>query len=172
MCVICWLQRLSCVVQYIWPIIQCTVLQVFDSIQPELCSKLSGYSGIRCEYINLVLNYRFLSEYSNPWSIALKLERWKFPRLISGILAHPGHGFSRSYCHPVLRCSARKFRKLQCCWLCKILFDCVFFVQAIAYYQTALNSGGQHHLRFELVELLLQLKMYDKVEKILTEVGM
>ncbi|XP_039250500.2 tetratricopeptide repeat protein 21B-like [Styela clava] len=42
--------------------------------------------------------------------------------------------------------------------------------RAIAYYEAALNTGQQQHLRFELAELLLQLKMYDKMEAILKQI--
>ena len=40
--------------------------------------------------------------------------------------------------------------------------------QAINYYEAALKSSEQPLLRRDLAELLLRLKQFDKVEKILT----
>ena len=39
--------------------------------------------------------------------------------------------------------------------------------QAINYYEAALRSTGQSFLRYDLAELLLKLKQYDKAEKVL-----
>ena len=40
-------------------------------------------------------------------------------------------------------------------------------VQAITYYEAALKSGQQNYLCYDLAELLLKLKWYDKAEKVL-----
>ncbi|XP_066301202.1 tetratricopeptide repeat protein 21B-like [Branchiostoma lanceolatum] len=39
--------------------------------------------------------------------------------------------------------------------------------KAINYYEAALKSGGQNFLRYDLAELLLRLRQYDKAEKVL-----
>lgn len=39
--------------------------------------------------------------------------------------------------------------------------------KAINYYEAALKSGGQNFLRYDLAELLLKLRQYDKAEKVL-----
>lgn len=41
------------------------------------------------------------------------------------------------------------------------------FVQAITYYEAALKNGQQNYLFYDLAELLLKLKWYDKAEKVL-----
>ncbi|XP_046549679.1 tetratricopeptide repeat protein 21B-like [Haliotis rubra] len=41
--------------------------------------------------------------------------------------------------------------------------------KAINYYEAALKSGGQAFLRYDLAELLLKLRQYDKAEKVLTQ---
>ncbi|CAH1774388.1 unnamed protein product [Owenia fusiformis] len=39
--------------------------------------------------------------------------------------------------------------------------------KAISYYEAALKSGGQNFLRYDLAELLLRLRQYEKAEKVL-----
>ncbi|ESO93623.1 hypothetical protein LOTGIDRAFT_189817 [Lottia gigantea] len=41
--------------------------------------------------------------------------------------------------------------------------------KAISYYEAALKAGGQAFLRFDLAELLLRLRQYDKAEKVLKQ---
>jgi len=48
---------------------------------------------------------------------------------------------------------------------------CIYELQAIAYYETAIKNG-QNHLQFELVDLLLKLKQYPKAERVLMHVSL
>lgn len=41
------------------------------------------------------------------------------------------------------------------------------YSKAITYYESALKSGQQNYLCYDLAELLLKLKWYDKAEKVL-----
>lgn len=43
------------------------------------------------------------------------------------------------------------------------------YAKAISYYETALKSGQQSFLRYDLAELLLKLKHYEKAEKVLQQ---
>lgn len=45
----------------------------------------------------------------------------------------------------------------------------VFFFQAINYYEAALKSGHQSFLRYDLAELLMKLRQYERCEKVLHE---
>ena len=40
--------------------------------------------------------------------------------------------------------------------------------KAINYYEAALKSGNQNFLRYDLAELLLKLRQFDKAEKVVT----
>lgn len=41
--------------------------------------------------------------------------------------------------------------------------------KAINYYEAALKAGGQARLRYDLAELLVRIRQYDKAEKILNQ---
>ncbi|XP_030641842.1 tetratricopeptide repeat protein 21B [Chanos chanos] len=43
------------------------------------------------------------------------------------------------------------------------------YVKAINYYEAALNSGQQHFLRYDLAELLMKLRQYERCERVLHE---
>lgn len=50
----------------------------------------------------------------------------------------------------------------------EILKKCCFF-QAINYYEAALKTGQQSFLRYDLAELLMKLRQYERCEKVLHE---
>uniref|UniRef100_F6Q0D8 Tetratricopeptide repeat protein 21B n=1 Tax=Ciona intestinalis TaxID=7719 RepID=F6Q0D8_CIOIN len=45
------------------------------------------------------------------------------------------------------------------------------FKKAIAYYETAMKTGKQTNMKFELADLLIQLKHYNKAERVLLQVS-